>query len=66
MRSYSIFLDEADGTLFAIAEIEHIEARESIARTEVCKRWWKFMAPLMEVNQDDSPCTVALRKVFEL
>ena len=36
------------------------------AETEVCRRWWHFMAPLMETNADESPVSIDLDNVFHL
>ena len=62
--SYSIFLDEKTHTLFAYAEIESIEQWDKIADTQVCQRWWDYMAPLMPVHEDNSPQSTPLRQVF--
>ncbi len=62
--SYSIFLDMQSSTLFAYVEIESEEKWDAIAMTEVCKKWWAYMADLMETNQDNSPVSLALDEVF--
>ena len=66
VRSYSIFLDQQTGRLFAYAEIEDETRWDAISRTEVCGRWWRSMRELMDVNADDSPATLPLREVFHL
>jgi L-rhamnose mutarotase len=66
VRSYSIFLDRATGNLFAYAEIEDADQWQSIAKTDVCQRWWDYMAPIMAVNDDDSPKTTKLDEVFHI
>ncbi|MBS4207830.1 L-rhamnose mutarotase [Bacillus sp. FJAT-50079] len=63
---YSIFLDEKTGQLFAYVEIESEEKWERMAETDVCQRWWKYMAPLMKTNEDHSPVSLALKQVFYL
>jgi L-rhamnose mutarotase len=64
--TYSIFLDEATRDLFAYAEIESEERWAAIARTEVCKRWWKHMGDVMPSNPDHSPVSSDLREVFHI
>ena len=64
--NYSIFLDKESSSLFAYAEIQDLENWESIANTDVCQKWWKFMAPIMEVNENDSPKSIELNEVFHL
>lgn len=66
VQSYSIFLDQQTGDLFAYAEIEDLERWKSIAATEVCQKWWNSMAPLMPTNADKSPVSTDLTEVFHL
>ncbi len=66
LESYSIFLDRATGDLFAFAQIEDPARWQAIAQTDVCRRWWSHMAPLMPTNEDDSPVCGDLEEVFHL
>ena len=66
VHDYSIFLDEADGSLFGYVEIEDETQWDAIARTPVCRRWWTHMRDIMPTNPDDSPRSVPLREVFHL
>jgi L-rhamnose mutarotase len=66
VRTYSIFLDPSTGNLFAYAEVESLAAWEAIADTDICRRWWRHMAPLMSVNEDFSPATRGLDEVFHI
>jgi L-rhamnose mutarotase len=66
VHNYSIFLDAATRQLFAYAEIEDEARWAAIAQTEVCRRWWKHMDPLMPGNPDHSPVARDLREVFHL
>lgn len=66
VSNYSIFLDHDTERLFAYAEIESEESWQSIARTDVCQRWWAHMRELMHTNEDNSPLTVTLDEVFHL
>jgi L-rhamnose mutarotase len=65
-HNYSISLHPETSQLFAFAEIEDEGRWNAIADTPVCRRWWDYMADLMEVNTDRSPRTVELREVFYL
>ena len=65
-RNYSIFLDRETNTLFGVLEIESEERWAASANTEVCRRWWHFMADIMETNPDESPVSVDLATVFHL
>lgn len=64
--TYSIFLDEMSGDLFAYAEIESEERWAAIAATDVCQRWWKHMGDVMPSNADHSPVSRDLREVFHI
>lgn len=63
---YTIFHDAATGDLFAYAEIEDVARWKAIADTEVCRRWWQHMAPLMPTNADSSPAADELQEVFHI
>jgi len=65
-HNYSIFLDEATGTLFAYVEIESEERWDAVAQTEICQKWWSYMKDIMEVNSDNSPVSTPLKDVFYL
>jgi len=64
--SYSIFFDPETNDLFGYLEIEDEEKWSQTADTEINRKWWDFMADVMETNSDNSPVTVDLEKVFEL
>jgi L-rhamnose mutarotase len=66
VRTYSIFLNKNTNDLFGYAEIEDLKKWEEIANTDICRKWWDYMAPLMEVNADKSPVSVELEEVFHL
>jgi L-rhamnose mutarotase len=66
VHNYSIFLMPETRQLFAYAEIEDEAQWSAIADTDVCKRWWKFMADMMPSNPDNSPVGVGLREVFHM
>jgi len=65
-HNYSIFLDEEYGVLFAYVEIESEELWVKTAETEICQKWWKYMADIMETNDDKSPKSWELKEVFHL
>ena len=64
VSNYSIALHRPSLQLFGYAEITSEAQWAAIATTDVCKRWWAFMAPLMETNPDQSPKSEALEQVF--
>jgi len=66
VRTYSIFLDPDSYDLFGYVEVENEEGWASIARTDVCQRWWRHMYDLMPTHGDHSPVSRDLREVFHL
>ncbi len=65
-KNYTIFLDEETLTLFGYIEIESEEKWAKSADTEICKKWWDYMADIMETNPDNSPVSANLKNVFHL
>ena len=65
-KNYTIFLDEDTNTLFGYIEIESEERWAESANTEICRKWWHYMADIMETNADESPVSIDLTNVFHL
>lgn len=65
-KNYSIFLDRETNTLFGYIEIESEEKWAKSADTAICRKWWDFMADIMETNEDNSPVSIDLIPVFHL
>jgi L-rhamnose mutarotase len=62
--NYSIFLDEETNTLFAYQEQKGESSSQDLGETEIVKKWWKYMADIMETNPDNSPVTIPIEQVF--
>ncbi len=65
-RNYSIFLDKETLTLFGYIEIEDEEKWAAGADTAINRKWWDYMADIMETNPDNSPVSTDLKTVFHL
>jgi L-rhamnose mutarotase len=63
---YSIFLDEASLSLFAVYKLRPINRRAELPSLPVMRRWWDHMAPLMEVEPDNRPREWPLAPMFHL
>jgi L-rhamnose mutarotase len=61
---YSIFLDESTLSLFAVLKRKPGMAFEALPTLPVMRRWWDYMAPLMEVEPDNQPRQWPLPCVF--
>lgn len=66
VSDYSIFLDEASLTLFAVQKLSDNNSAALLPNHPVVRKWWDSMAPLMEVHPDNAPKCGALTEVFYL
>jgi len=64
VRDYSIYLEAASGRLFAVQKRVPGHTVAGLPATEIMRRWWAFMADLMETNPDNSPVVQPLERVF--
>lgn len=66
ISDYSIFFDEETLTLFAVQKLSDTNTASALPNSPMVKKWWKYMAPLMDVNADNSPVVKPLTEVFYL
>ena len=67
VRNYSIFLDKDTNILFGYQEVEGENNSQDVeAAVEITRKWWDYMADIMEVNPDNSPVTVPIEEVLHL
>lgn len=64
ITDYSIFFDEETNALFAVQKQSDNSTADQLPQTEIVKRWWKFMAEIMDTNPDNSPVSIDLTEVF--
>ena len=64
ISEYSIFYDEETHILFAFQKQEGNEGSQDLGKTDIVKKWWKYMADMMETNPDNSPVSSPLEEVF--
>jgi L-rhamnose mutarotase len=64
ISEYSIFYDVETHILFAFQKQEGDLGSQELGKTEIVKKWWKFMADIMETNPDSSPVSTSLEEVF--
>ena len=64
VSDYSIFLDEETLTLFAVQKLTDDNTADQLPQTEIVKKWWAYMADIMETNADNSPLCKELKDVF--
>ena len=66
IHDYSIFLDEETHTLFAVQRASDNNTTARPPDQNIVKKWWAYMADLMECNADNSPVSSRLQEVFHL
>ena len=64
ISEYSIFFDEETNILFAFQKQAGEQDSQDLGNTEIVKKWWKYMADIMETNADNSPVSTPLEEVF--
>ena len=65
-HNYSIFLDSETNVLYGYIEIEEEAKWAKSADTSINRKWWDYMADIMDTNPDNSPVSVDLKPVFHL
>lgn len=63
---YSIFFDEETLTLFAFRKLTEDNAADGLKDLEIVRKWWDYMADLMETHPDNMPVFKPLREVFHM
>jgi L-rhamnose mutarotase len=66
IHDYSIFLDETSNHLFAILKRPADHRMDALPHLPVMRRWWDYMAELMETEADHAPVVTPLTPVFHL
>lgn len=61
---YWIFLDEDTLSLFAVLKRRPAPAFDALPSQPVMRRWWEYMAPLMETEPDFKPKQWRLPPLF--
>jgi len=65
VSDYSIFIDEETDTLFAVQQ-QNGQSSQDLGNNEIVKRWWAYMADIMETHTDNSPVSIPLDLVFHM
>lgn len=66
VSDYSIYLDSAGDTLFAVLWRRKDHGMAALPQHPVMRKWWDYMADLMLVKPDHEPVTMPLHRVFHL
>jgi len=66
ISDYSIFLDAETNILFGVLKLSDNNTAGKIPQQKIIRKWWDYMADLMDVNEDNSPVAAELAEVFHL
>ena len=66
VRDYGIFLDEETHVLFAVLRRTPDHRMDELPGAAIMRRWWTYMADIMETLPDGSPRSTPLLPVFHL
>lgn len=62
VSNYSIFRDKDTNILFGYQEVEgESNSQDAEAADEITRKWWDYMADIMEVNPDNSPVSIPIK-----
>lgn len=64
ISDYGIFLDEETRILFAVQKLTDDFDEKLLPNHPIVKKWWAYMADIMETHPDNSPVTIPLKEVF--
>lgn len=66
VSDYSIYLDHATGVLFAVQKRTKNHTADALPQLPIVKKWWAYMADIMDTNPDNSPVSTSLECVFHM
>ena len=66
VSDYTIWLDPETNHLFATLVSTDDHTMDALPDLEIVKRWWAFMADVMETHPDNVPVQVDLLPMFHL
>ncbi len=65
VSDYTIWFDEETNSLFGYVVLMDDIVWDNIGTTAACKKWWDFMAEIMETNHDNSPVSTDLVLAYD-
>ncbi|MBN2577705.1 MAG: L-rhamnose mutarotase [Pirellulales bacterium] len=66
ISDYSIFLDKETLTLFAVQKLSDDNTAAELPQNPILRKWWDYMADIMETHPDNAPVEVPLKEVFHM
>ena len=66
VSDYSIFWDKETNVLFAVQKTDSNSSSQDLGENSVIRKWWSYMADIMETNPDKSPVSIPLKEVLHM
>ena len=66
ISEYAIFLDPETHILFAVQKQAGDQSSQDLKTNPIVRKWWDYMADIMEVHPDNEPVSVPLEEMFYL
>ena len=66
ISDYWIFVDDSNGHLFAVLKRRDDHTMDRLPHLPVMRKWWDYMADIMQTEPDGAPVQQPLDAVFHL
>jgi L-rhamnose mutarotase len=66
VSDYSIWLDEETNHLFAVLKRPANHTMDDLPKQTIMRRWWDYMADVMETDAANTPIAIGLEKMFHM
>ncbi|MBU2883518.1 L-rhamnose mutarotase [Psychrosphaera sp. B3R10] len=66
VSDYSIYFEDTSNKLFAVLKRTEDNTMDQLPLQPIVKKWWAFMADIMETHEDNSPVVNEIPQVFHL
>ena len=66
VSDYSIYLEASSRRLFAVLRRRDDHGMDELPENPIVRRWWDYMADIMETEADNSPAMTPLELMFHL
>jgi L-rhamnose mutarotase len=66
ISDYTIWLDPETNHLFATLVRSDDHGMDALPATEINRRWWDYMADIMQYDERDEPLVIPLDRVFRM
>lgn len=66
VSDYSIFFESESNKLFAVLKRASNHKMDKLPLSPIVKKWWAFMADIMETHPDNEPVSTPITQVFHM